>query len=220
VRRLVVPRIGFLHTADVHVATFTSLLGVADPGATGTHVVDDTLLADARRDGGVGDELRERILRRLREAAAGNDAVLCTCSSVSGTAEALGADVGVPVVRIDRPLARVAVAAGGIVAVVAAVESTLAPTRELLLEEAALQKVRVTLIERPCPEAWRHFEAGDMEAYLDAIAQHVDAVADSAEVVVLAQASMAGAATRCRTSTPVLSSPVLGVEAVLAAASR
>lgn len=219
-RRLVVPRIGFLHTADVHVATFTSLLGVADPGATGTHVVDDTLLADARRDGGVGDELRERILRRLREAAAGNDAVLCTCSSVSGTAEALGADVGVPVVRIDRPLARVAVAAGGIVAVVAAVESTLAPTRELLLEEAALQKVRVTLIERPCPEAWRHFEAGDMEAYLDAIAQHVDAVADSAEVVVLAQASMAGAATRCRTSTPVLSSPVLGVEAVLAAASR
>ncbi|HZN15991.1 MAG TPA: aspartate/glutamate racemase family protein [Acidimicrobiales bacterium] len=214
------PRIGFLHTADVHVATFTSLLGVADPGATGTHVVDDTLLADARRDGGVGDELRERILRRLREAAAGNDAVLCTCSSVSGTAEALGADVGVPVVRIDRPLARVAVAAGGIVAVVAAVESTLAPTRELLLEEAALQKVRVTLIERPCPEAWRHFEAGDMEAYLDAIAQHVDAVADSAEVVVLAQASMAGAATRCRTSTPVLSSPVLGVEAVLAAASR
>jgi len=217
---LVVPRIGFLHTADVHVATFTSLLGVADPGATGTHVVDDTLLADARRDGGVGDELRERILRRLREAAAGNDAVLCTCSSVSGTAEALGADVGVPVVRIDRPLARVAVAAGGIVAVVAAVESTLAPTRELLLEEAALQKVRVTLIERPCPEAWRHFEAGDMEAYLDAIAQHVDAVADSAEVVVLAQASMAGAATRCRTSTPVLSSPVLGVEAVLAAASR
>jgi hypothetical protein len=52
------------------------------------------------------------------------------------------------------------------------------------------------------------------------MAQHVDAIAESADVVVFAQASMAPATALCRTSTPVLSSPVLGVAAVLAAASR
>jgi hypothetical protein len=216
---LIVPRIGFLHTANVHVATFTSLLAAADPNSTGTHVVDDTLLADARRDGGVDDALGHRILHRLREAAAGNDAVLCTCSSVSGTAEELGVELRVPVVRIDRPLARVAVAAGRIIAVVAAVESTLEPTRALLREEATLQHVGVTLVDRPCLDAWTHFEAGDIQAYLAAIAHYVDEIAESADVVVLAQASMAPAAAMCRTSTRVLSSPVLGVEAVLAAAS-
>jgi hypothetical protein len=37
--------------------------------------------------------------------------------------------VAVPVLRIDRPMAERAVAAGGRIAVVAAVESTLAPIR-------------------------------------------------------------------------------------------
>ncbi|HEX4904592.1 MAG TPA: aspartate/glutamate racemase family protein [Acidimicrobiales bacterium] len=211
-------RIGFLHTAELHVDTFTGLLAAADGDAHGVHVVDESLLADARARG-IDDDLRDRILRRLRSLAADVDAVLCTCSTISGPAEAMSADVGVPVIRIDRPVAALAVAGGGRIAVVAAVESTLAPTLALLHEEARARGIDVDLDVRPCLDAWAHFERGDVDAYLDAVAAHVDAIAPDVDVVVLAQASMAGAAERCRTGRPVLASPGLGVAAVVAAAS-
>src|SRR5689334_23368062 len=125
--------IGFLHTADVHVATFHAL--VTEWGHRDVHLVDATLLADAR-ERGVDAALEERLAERLRELAGrGPDVIVCTCSTLSGYAERI--PVAVPVLRIDRPMAERAVAIGGRIAVVAAVESTLAPTRELLLECAA-----------------------------------------------------------------------------------
>ena len=211
-------RIGFLHTAAVHVPTFTRLLADADVRAEGVHVVDESLLDDARAHG-IDDELRDRIRGRLRSLAADVDAVLCTCSTISGPAEAMSADLGISVIRIDRPVAARAVGGGGRIAVVAAVESTLAPTVALLHEEAWRQGVEVELDVRPCLDAWAHFERGDMDGYLDAVATHVDAVALDVDVVLLAQASMAAASERCTTDRRVLASPILGVAAVLAAAS-
>ena len=208
-------RIGFLHTADVHVETFTALLAERDPGAAGSHVVDESLLADARAHG-MSDALRARILERLRALASDVDAVLCTCSTISGAAEDLAEAAGVPVVRIDRPMARRAVALGGRIGVVVAVESTLEPTLALFHEEATASGADVELVPLPCLDAWAHFEAGDIDAYLDAIASHVDAGAEHVDVVVLAQATMAPAAHRCATTRPVLSSPALGLDAVLA----
>lgn len=56
-----------------------------------------------------------------------------------------------------------------------------------------------------------HFELGDEAAYLQAVAAHVAEVQHQGDVVVLAQASMAGAEAFVRTAKPVLSSPRLGV---------
>lgn len=207
--------VGFLHTADVHVATFTRALAAADPMAIGQHVVDATLLADARARG-VDEELRARVVERLRSLAATVDVIVCTCSTVSGVAEAAEGEVGVPVIRIDRPMASEAVRAGRRIAVVAAVESTMSPTLELLREEAAAAGVESDLVPRPCFDAWSHFEAGDHDAYLDAIARHVDQIAVDADVIVLAQASMAPAAHRCATTCPVLTSPTAAIDAALA----
>lgn len=208
-------RIGFLHTADAHVATFTRLLADADGDAHGVHVVDASLLADARASG-VDDALRGRILDRLRALGANVDAVLCTCSTIGAAAEALADDAGVPVVRVDRPMARHAVTAGRRIGVVAAVSSTIEPTLALLREEAAAAGTDVDLVSLPCLAAWSHFEHGDVDGYLDAVARHVDEVAGDVDVVVLAQASMADAAERCTADIPVISSPAMGVAAVLA----
>ena len=212
-------RIGFLHTSDVHVATFTRLLAEVEPGAIGHHVVDESLLADAQTLGIAHPPLVQRAETRLREAAEGSDAVLCTCSTIGGIAESMSPRVGVPVLRVDRPLAAAAVVAGERVGIVSAVRSTVAPTRLLLEDEAARHRRRVILVDLPCPEAWAAFEAGDVDTYLGQIAAHVDAIAPTVDVVVLAQASMAGAAERCSTQTPVLTSPRLGVLAVLAASA-
>jgi len=208
-------RIGFLHTAEANRTTFGDVLGAVAPQTTANHVVDGALLTDARARGGVDDDLRRRLTARLVEASVDAGAVVCTCSTIAGAAEALTHAVGVPVVRVDRPMAEHAVAIGARIAVVAALESTIGPTAELLGDVGSRHGVTPDITEVRCPGAWARFEGGDVDGYLELIARAVDAVDRSVDVVVLAQASMADAAPRCRTAVPVLSSPRLAVEAAV-----
>jgi hypothetical protein len=172
-----VKTIGFLHTAEVHVATFRGLVADLAPGWRDRHVVDPGLLADAR----AGIPVEERVRVRLGELA-GADVIVCTCSTIGAEAERAG------VLRGDRPMARAAVAVGGRIAVAYAVESTLEPTTALLRDEDP----GAELVLVPCLEAWEFFEAGDLGRYHEAVASRLRPVA--AEVIVLAQPSMAPAA--------------------------
>jgi hypothetical protein len=209
------PTIAFLHTAPSHRATFSALVGEIAPGVDTVHVVDESLLADARARGAVDDELRMRLAARLRDAAQDADVVVCTCSTIGAAAEVLAGAMAVPMIRVDRPMAERAVAAGPRLAVVTALESTIGPTTALLREVARSWGVELELTTRVCAHAWRHFERGDVERYLGAVATTVDALGGGLDAVVLAQASMAEAADLCRAEVPVLSSPRPAVEAAL-----
>jgi Asp/Glu/hydantoin racemase len=204
--------VGFLHTSWVHVPTFRALLSDAAPGVLDVHLVDEDLLADVRHRC-LDANVDTRLLGRLQELAEHTPSVIvCTCSTLSGHAERMAPQLGIPVLRVDRPMAECAVARGGHVAVLAAVESTLAPTRELLEECAAGCGSRVVVVDAPCLEAWGLFEGGDHAGYYALIARHVRSLADNVDVVVLAQASMAPAAALLEDlATPVLSSPRLAV---------
>ncbi len=128
------PSIGFLHTAPAHVETFERLLLERAPGTRGRHVVEPALLALARelgpRDALVAAQVGD-CLAQLADVAV----IVCSCSTISGVAEASRSPA--PVIRIDRPMARAAVRAGTTIALVTAVESAIEPARELLMEEAA-----------------------------------------------------------------------------------
>lgn len=212
--------IGFLHTAEVHKRTFTGLLDEISPGRPSTHIVDPALLVDARERGGVDDELRERLTARLSEAASRAAVVVCTCSTISGPAELLSSAVGVPIVRVDRPMAELAVKSGSRIAIVAALQSTIAPTVALLTEVAQHQGRTPSFDEVVLPDAWSLFEDGDLAAFATAIAAAVESLDPSTDVVVLAQASMAVAVPHCKTLAPVLSSPRSAVEAAVALAGQ
>lgn len=204
--------IGFLHTAAVHEATFDALVAGAAPGAGTLAVVDPALLATARDRGPTPPEVQTGIRAAIDTLVGrGADVIVCTCSTIAGEAERIGTDAPVPVVRIDRPLAVAAVAAGPRIAVVAAVESTVAPTTSLLESVAAAAGVTVTLTPVLCPDAWARFEADDRDGYLELVAASARRAAADHDVIVLAQASMADAAARVETRVPVLSSPVPAV---------
>jgi hypothetical protein len=199
---------GFLHTASVHVRLFTALLAEISPDDTAVHLVDESLLTDARRRHGVDDDLRRRMAGAVTALAA-QDAVrvVCTCSTIGGPAEEVGRALGVDVIRVDRPMAERAVAAGPRIAVVAALESTLAPTGDLLRETAGRAGVPVTIVDAPCLDAWHHFEAGDHARYFATVATHLESVDGDVDVIVLAQASMAPVEKLVRLTSLVLSSP-------------
>ncbi|MET8751766.1 aspartate/glutamate racemase family protein [Streptomyces sp. NPDC004667] len=196
-----------LHTSAAHVPVFDALRDREHPGAVLRHLVYPELLERARAHG--PESVAEDLRGLLGDAG---EPVLVTCSTLGAVAEALAPALGVPVLRVDRPMAAEAVRTGPRIAVLATIESTLAPTAELLAGEADGRpvSVRTRLVEG----AWELFVAGDTAGHLAAVAEAVDAVTD-ADVIVLAQASMAGAAPLARTRVPVLSSPGPGLAAAL-----
>ncbi|MEV7442414.1 aspartate/glutamate racemase family protein [Streptomyces sp. NPDC091204] len=203
------PGLVLLHTSPVHVPVFDALRDRHHPGAVLRHLVAPELLERARAEG--PGAVAPVLLALL--AAAGPAPVLVTCSTIGATAESLAPELGAPVLRVDRPMAAAAVRTGARIAVLAALESTLAPTAELLAEEAGERRVSVRT--HLVAGAWERFEAGDTAGYLARVAAAADAVT-GADIIVLAQASMAGAAGLTANPVPVLSSPAPGLAAGLA----
>jgi hypothetical protein len=232
------PFLGFLHTAAANEASFGALVAELAPDVPVRHRVREELLVAARRAGGVDAELAARVRSEIVDlVAAGARVVVCTCSTLGAVAEDVAPAIaprGV-VQRIDRAMAdraaalalrgagdakrsgRASGSAGRIVAL-AAVESTVAPTRALLEDAVRRAGAHAEIVLRTVEGAWQRFERGDLEGYADTLVRALREVAPAADVLVLAQGSMAAAAERCGDlGAPVLASPRLGVEAALAA---
>ncbi|MFF8653084.1 aspartate/glutamate racemase family protein [Streptomyces huasconensis] len=210
--------LGLLHTSPVHVPVFDGLRDAHHPGLALRHHVHESLLARAGREGpeAVAPAVRDALVEAVGEGA---EAVLCTCSSIGAVAEALSPQVGVPVLRVDRPMAAAAVAAGPRVVVLATVESTLTPTVALVEEEARKAGRDVVVRAVVVDGAWARFQAGDARGYAEAVAEAISEVRD-ADAVVLAQASMAPASELVpEVSVPVFASPRVGLAAAAAVAS-
>ena len=200
----------------MHVGTFEQLAGEMCPEIPLAHMVDEELLREAR-SAGMTPELEGRIDELLVAMAQdGAVVIVCTCSTIGGCAENAARRRGARLVRVDRAMAQQAVAQGERIALVAALASTLGPTRQLILEAAANAGKSVAVAEMLCEDAWPAFELGDLTLYHARIAQAATIATAQADVVVLAQASMAGAVPLCAgLATPILSSPRLGLAAAL-----
>ena len=212
------PRLLFLHSAETHCPTFRGLLAEEAPELSFAEVVDADLLRDVMAAGALTPALEARLRAHLEAAKdRGVEAVLCTCSTLGGPAERLGESLGLSTLRVDRGMAEAAVADGGRIVALACIESTLAPTCDLLREAAASAGRPVEIEALLIPGAWDHFLAGDRTRYLQTIADAIAAQDGKADVIVLAQASMADAAAVCGPlNSPVLSSPRLGLRRALA----
>ena len=214
--------IAFLHTAATHVNTFGDLMAELAPGLAVRHVVDEALLAEARAVGGIEPDLEERISQAMISAAStGASVVVCTCSTIGGAAERAGDGQALVTQRIDRAMADAAVCSGPRILMVAALKSTLAPTRALIVDSASKAGDNVVLHELVVEAAWTYFERSLQEAYIGTIVAAIENNVKEVDVVVLAQASMAPAVEQLRSGRlPVIASPRLGVEAAITAFQR
>jgi hypothetical protein len=209
--------LALLHTAQAHVQTFARLAREIDETVPVRHEVQESLLSLARTSGVLSDAVRAAVASAVRELAeSGARLIVCTCSTVGAIAESGGANAGVTVMRIDRPMAEQAVASGRRILVLAALRSTVAPTLSLLRQIAADTHRSPEVVEAVCEQAWQHFEAGNLKEYAVEIAKTIEDAARPTDVVLLAQASMAPAAALVRRpELMILSSPRLGMEAAI-----
>lgn len=211
------PDIAFLHTSAVHIETFGALMHELAPELRLHHTVREDLLTEAQAHGITG-ELSKRIEAAMGNAAeSGAKVVVSTCSTIGNPAEGMDTGGAFRAMRIDRAMADAAVHHGRIL-IVAALESTLEPTLELVKSSAEKLKLSPHISCELIPAVWAHFVSGDMDRYCGGIAAYLETQCNGYDVIVLAQASMAPAAVLCEDlGIPILSSPRLGVEAAIEA---
>jgi hypothetical protein len=203
----------FFHTTASNETLFRGLLAEMGPEIPSRHVLAADLLDRATAQGRVTPEIAVDVKARMRAALdEGARMLLCTCSTLGTCADQMKEP---RVTRIDRAMAHLATAAGGRVLVAACVASTLDPTANLLRESAPETTQIETLL---MADLWPHFQAGERTLYWQGIAERLRQKASAFDCIVLAQASMAGAADLLSDlPIPVLSSPRIGMEAAIAA---
>ncbi len=209
-------QVALIHTSAMMVPPFKALAEELLGGVDVFHMVDESLLRDIIRDGRLLPPTARRLVGHVVTAAeAGAEVVMVTCSSVGRAVELSRSLVTVPVLRVDEPMARQAVATGRHIGVVATLPSTLAPTAELIRRLAAEARKKVRVTDRLCEGAFQAVLAGDTATHDAKVTAALTELGRRSDVIVLAQASMARVAEALPAAdrrVPILSSPRLAVE--------
>ncbi|XID93444.1 aspartate/glutamate racemase family protein [Paenibacillaceae bacterium WGS1546] len=185
-------KLAIIHTTTVTVEALAALAREKMPGIRVINFVDDSILPQLADNGGDVAEVSERLCAYAGFAERqGADCILSACSSVGDAAADMRSRVAVPVVRIDEPIARLAVRRGPRIGVAATLHTTMKPTMKLLAKMADLEGVSPAFAPVVCEAAYRRLAAGDKEGHDRELALALAKLAESSDAVVLAQASMA-----------------------------
>jgi Asp/Glu/hydantoin racemase len=209
------PILALIHTSPTLAPVFAALCARHLPEAKFFHMVDESLIQNTIRSGGLQKLTIRRLVDQIASAeSAGASAVLVTCSSI-GPGVALARQLfDIPVMRIDDALAEIAVRQARRIGVLATLRTTLDPTTALLREKAAEAGREVELVECLCEDAFPAVLAGDTETHDRLLRQALTTDFEGVDVIVLAQASMARVVSTLAPGAlrvPVLSSPKLAI---------
>lgn len=185
-------KLAIIHTTPVTVDSLKALAAEILPGWQVVNFVDDSILPQLRDNGGDVSAVTPRLCAYARfSQEVGADIILEACSSVGEAVAEMRQQVTIPIVRIDDAMAEDAVRRGQRIGVAATVPMTLNPTTRLLRQKAAAIGRQVEVQSLLAEDAYRKLLAGDHLGHDDTLAAGLIELGRSADLVVLAQASMA-----------------------------
>jgi aspartate/glutamate racemase len=194
---------------------FEQLFRERVPAARLVNIVDDGLIREVIEAGKVTPAVRRRLVSYYMIAEGmGARAIVNTCSSVGEVAEWARPLVSVPLLRIDEPMAKVAIGISERIAVLATLATTLEPTVSLVRRQARLLGKEVQVSESLAEGAYQALVQGRPEEHDQLLLDAAVRAAQSAQTLVLAQGSMWRMQQRLQQATGinVLASPPLCVE--------
>jgi Asp/Glu/hydantoin racemase len=208
--------LGLIHTSATLVPVFGQLCKEKLPGVSVFNIADDSLVKGIMNAGSLTPTIARRVAGYLESAElAGADYIMVTCSSIGPAVEAAAKSIGVPVLRVDQPMADKAVAAGRKIGVIATLRTTLEPTADLISRRAVLAGKQIELTSRLCEGAFDALMGGDTATHDAKVAAALRELTRQVDVIVLAQASMArvvGTLAPEDKRVPVLASPGIAVD--------
>jgi len=208
--------LGLVHTSATLVPVFAQLCKEKLPGVNVFNIADDSLVKGIMAAGSLTPTIARRVANYLESAElAGADYIMVTCSSIGPAVEAGAKLMGVPVLRVDQPMADKAVAAGKKIGVVATLQTTLEPTADLISRRAAAAGKKIELTSRLCEGAFEALMSGDAATHDAKVAATLKELSKQVDVIVLAQASMARVVDSLAPAdkgVPILASPGIAVD--------
>lgn len=208
-------QIAMIHTVSGLIPLFDGLAKQHLPEWQGFNMLDESLLRGTIRDGVLSRTTMWRLAQMVRSAVeAGAGAVVVTCSSLGPAVDAATPFCPVPLFRIDEGMAQSAITLGQRVGVLATLRTTLDPTSDLIRRSAVQAGRACTVVAELAEGAFEKLAAGDTAGHDAMVAQSLRDLAPKADVIVLAQASMARALALVQDAlhpTPVLTSPEIGM---------
>ena len=209
-------KLGLVHTSATLVPVFAALCKEKLPGVEVFNIADDSLVKGIREAGSLTATIARRVAGYLESAElAGADYIMVTCSSIGPAVEAGAKQRGVPVLRVDQPMADQAVRTGKRIGVVATLRTTLEPTADLISRRAAAVGKRIELTERLAEGAFEALMSGDAAKHDAMVATALKELSKQVDVIVLAQASMARVVDTLLAEdkrVPILASPGIAVD--------
>ena len=208
--------LGLVHTSATLVPVFAQLCKEKLPGVNIFNIADDSLVKGIIAAGSLTPTIARRVAGYLESAElAGADYIMVTCSSIGPAVEAGAKLIGVPVLRVDQPMADQAVATGKKIGVVATLRTTLEPTADLIQRRADKVGKKIELISKLCDGAFEALMSGDAATHDAKVAAALKELSQQVDVIVLAQASMARVVETLSAAdkrVPILASPGIAVD--------
>ncbi len=208
--------LGLVHTSATLVPVFAQLCQEKLPGVNVFNIADDSLVKGIIAAGSLTPTIARRVASYLESAElAGADYIMVTCSSIGPAVEAGAKLIGVPVLRVDQPMADRAVATGKKIGVIATLRTTLEPTADLIQRRADKAGKEIALTSRLCEGAFEALMSGDAATHDAKVAAALKELSQQVDVVVLAQASMARVVDTLAPAdrrVPILASPAIAVD--------
>lgn len=208
--------LALIHTSATLVPVFAQLCKAKLPHVATFNIVDDSLVRAIGAKGGITPDIAARVAGYIGSAASGDaDFILVTCSSIGPAVEAAAGSVKMPVLRVDQPMADLAVATGRRIGVIATLPTTLNPTADLVRRRAALAGRPIELTSRLCDGAFEALMAGDPAKHDALVGAALQELVTQVDVILLAQASMARVVDTLPAASrriPILASPPLAID--------
>jgi Asp/Glu/hydantoin racemase len=208
--------LGLVHTSATLVPVFAQLCKEKLPGVNVFNIADDSLVKGIMAAGSLTPTIARRVAAYLESAElAGADYIMVTCSSIGPAVEAAAKLIGVPVLRVDQPMADKAATTGKKIGVIATLRTTLEPTADLISRRAALAGKQIELTSRLCEGAFEALMSGQPVVHDAKVATALKELSQQVDVIVLAQASMARVVDTLAPEdkrVPILASPAIAVD--------
>ncbi len=210
------PRIALIHATRVAMAPVEAAIADHWPEAEAVSILEEALSIDRAKSESLSEALSLRIVALAAYAERiGADGILFTCSAFGAAIERAARNSRVPVLKPNEAMFDAAFQEGDRVAMIYTFPPSAGGMEEEFRREAARRGRSATITSVFCDGALDAKKAGDDAAHDSLIAETAAQIAD-ADVILLAQFSMANAAAlpRSNSDIPILTSPGTAVRAI------
>ena len=185
-------KLTIIHTTVATVLSMPSMIQKMYPDQFEiVNVLDDSMLNEIKAKGDLTKEVTERFVQYAVIAKNnGSDAILLACSSIGRAGDIARNILDIPLFKIDEPMAEEAVKSAEKILILGTVKSTLRPTTELIESKKKTGQIIESIWIPDVFELYTENNAEHDRRIAEMIGQHQAEY----DVVVLAQASMSGAA--------------------------